>query len=212
MKDFPVFTTENGVASLVLKEIPYRGEAYILLRDTRNPEALLKECVDFCRVCGARKVYASGHNVVESYPFHTSMLEMRGIPNVNEDLIESLFPVTEATVSRWREIYNKAFALVHNAATQESKDEQRILEGGAYFIHNQGELLGIGLIREDTIEAIASVLPGRGERVLHSLCSVCPGVPLRLEVASENHRAIALYERIGFVKVKELSRWHCIVK
>ena len=34
MKDFPVFTTENGVASLILKEIPYRGEAYIHLRDS----------------------------------------------------------------------------------------------------------------------------------------------------------------------------------
>ena len=43
MKDFPVFTTENGVASLVLKEIPYRREAYITLRDSRTPEALLEE-------------------------------------------------------------------------------------------------------------------------------------------------------------------------
>ena len=42
MKDFPLFTTENGVASLILKEIPYRSEAYIILRDTQSPEALLR--------------------------------------------------------------------------------------------------------------------------------------------------------------------------
>lgn len=208
MKDFPVFTTEHGVASLVLKEIPYREEAYVILRDTRNPEALLRECVDFCRSCGARKVYASGDPVVESHPFHTAMVEMRGVPNVEEALLESLFPVTEATVSRWREIYNRAFRGVHNAATWEAKDEGRILEGGAYFVHRQGALLGIGLLREDTLEAIAAVKPGMGRRVLHSICSVCPGISLRLEVASENHRAVALYEGIGFCKVRELSRWH----
>lgn len=212
MKDFPVFTTENGAASLVLREIPYRQEAYVTLRDTREPEALLRDCVDFCRACGATKVYASGHPVVEAYPFHTAMVEMRGIPNVDEDLIESLFPVTEATVGRWRELYNRAFRSVHNAATQEAKDEGKLLEGGAYFVHRQGELLGIGLLREDTVEAIASVKPGMGKRVLHSLCSVCPGIPLRLEVASENLRAVALYEKIGFCKVKELSRWYWIEK
>ena len=158
------------------------------------------------------KVYASGHPVVEGYPFHTAMLEMRGIPNIQEAWIQNLFPVTDNTVARWREIYNSAFACVHNAATQEARDEKEILKGGAYFIHHRGELLGIGWLREDTIEAIAAVKPGAGKQVLHSLCSVCPGVPLRLEVASENHRAIALYEKIGFVTVKELSRWYRIEK
>ena len=35
MKDFPFFTTEYGVASLVLKEIPYKEESYIILRDAQ---------------------------------------------------------------------------------------------------------------------------------------------------------------------------------
>ena len=57
---------------------------------------------------------------------------------------------------------------------------------------------------------MAAAFPGAGKRVLHSLASVCPGVPLRLEVAGTNERAIALYEKIGFLKVKELSRWYRI--
>lgn len=208
MKDFPVFTTENGAASLILKEIPYRGEAYIHLRDSRNPKALLEECVSFCAACGAEKIYATGGELLEEYPLHTAVLEMRGVPNVEESLIESLFPVTEATVSRWRALYNGAMAEVDNAGTLESRDEPRLLEGGAYFVHHQGELLGIGCLREDCIEAIAAAKPGAGRRVLHSLASVCPGVPLRLEVAGSNAKAIALYEEIGFLKVKELSRWY----
>ena len=38
MRDFPVFTTEYGVASLILKEVPYRQEAYIILQATEAPE------------------------------------------------------------------------------------------------------------------------------------------------------------------------------
>ena len=208
MKDFPIFTTENGAASLILKEIPYRGEAYIHLRDSRTPQAMLEECESFCAACGAEKIYASGSEILENYPLHTAVLEMRGVPNVHDDLVEALFPVTETTVGRWRALYNEAMAAVDNAGTLESRDEARLLEGGAYFVHHMGELLCIGYLREDCIEAIAAAKPGAGRRVLHSLASVCPGVPLRLEVAGSNERAIALYEKIGFLKVRELSRWY----
>ena len=47
MKDFPFFTTEHGVATLILKEIPYQETAYIILRDSQEPLALAGECVDF---------------------------------------------------------------------------------------------------------------------------------------------------------------------
>ena len=52
MKDFPFFATEYGVAGLILKEIPYQETAYVILRDSQEPETLVQECVDFCRVCG----------------------------------------------------------------------------------------------------------------------------------------------------------------
>ena len=208
MKDFPVFTTENGVASLVLKEIPYRREAYITLRDSRTPEALLEECAAFCRACGAEKVYATGHEILEDRPLHTIMLEMRGVPQVEETFIANLFPVTESTVSRWRELHNQAMKHTANVGTLEGRDEAKLLEGGAYFVHRAGDLLGIGWLRDETLEVIASAYPGAGKYVLHTMASVCPGVPLRLEVASTNERAIALYEKIGFIKVKELSRWY----
>lgn len=208
MKDFPVFTTENGVASLILKEIPYRGEAYIHLRDSQSPQALLEECVSFCTACGAKAVYAAGNPILESYPLHTAILEMRGVPNIEVEQIASLFPVTETTAGRWRELHNRAMAQVPNAGTLEQRDEEELTKGGAYFVHQQGELLGIGYLKEDSIAALAACKPGAGKQVLHSLCSVCPGIQLRLEVASTNERAIRLYERMGFLKVREISRWY----
>ena len=37
MKDLQVFTTEHGVASLILKEIPYQGTAYISSLSIEDP-------------------------------------------------------------------------------------------------------------------------------------------------------------------------------
>ena len=211
MKDFPVFTTEYGVASLFLKEVPYKGIAYVVIRDSQDPEKLLEECAGFCRACGAEKIYATGHEALEKYPPHTTVCQMRCEAWVDEGKLESLFPVTEETVGRWRQICNERMAQVDNSATQEAKDENEILEsGGAYFVHHEGELLGIGWIREEELLAVASVQPGAGERVMHTLMSLLPGETMTLEVVSTNRRAIRLYEKLGFVKTKEISRWYQI--
>ena len=211
MKDFPVFTTEYGVASLFLKEVPYKGIAYVVIRDSQDPEKLLEECAGFCRACGAEKIYATGHEALEKNPPQTTVCQMRCEAWVDEGKLESLFPVTEETVGRWRQICNERMAQVDNSATQEAKDENEILEsGGAYFVHHEGELLGIGWIRDEELLAVASVQPGAGERVMHTLMSLLPGETMTLEVVSTNRRAIRLYEKLGFVKTKEISRWYQI--
>ena len=74
MRDFPVFTTENGVGSLVLREIPYSGIAYVTVHDSSFPTVFIKECLEFCRVVGAAQVYATGHGILEDYPLHTSVI------------------------------------------------------------------------------------------------------------------------------------------
>lgn len=211
MKDFPVFATEYGVASLILKEIPYRQEAYVRIQDVQpgQVDGLLKECVDFCRVCGAEKIYAAGHAALAQYPLYTTVCEMRGTARVEREWVENLFPVTEETVGRWRQIYNERMRNVNNSGTLEGRDEEKILRsGGAYFVHRAGELLGIGWIEGEKLVCIASVKPGTGERVAHTLLSVIEGADVTLEVASTNQKAIRLYEKLGFVKTKELSRWY----
>ena len=106
MKDMPVFDTEFGVASLILKEVPYRQEAYIIIQSALQPEELLKECVSFCRMVGAEKIYARGHVCLEAYPLHTIIYEMHGQAQVDREALANLFPVTKETVARWREISN----------------------------------------------------------------------------------------------------------
>jgi hypothetical protein len=204
-----MFDTPYGIASLVLKEIPYKGLAYIILREVWDAEKLLAECVSFCRMCGAEVICAAGHESLESNSLYTTVLEMRGEASPDRASLKSLFPVTESTVSQWRGIYNEKMRSVDNAATLTAFDEKRILNsGGAYFIHENGDLLGIGWLEDTELLALAAVKPGAGRLVLNTLMSLIEGAQMRLEVASTNERAIRLYERMGFLKTAELSRWY----
>ena len=209
MNDIPVFTTEYGVGSLFLKEIPYKKEAYIQIRDSAEPDAFLRECVDFCRMCGAERIYAAGDPVLEQYPLHTVMLQMRGA--ADRESADHLWTVTEENVAQWRGLYNEKMAGIDNAATLSSRDEKLILsDGGAYFVHDGEELLGIGWLSDLELMAIAASKSGMGGRVLRAMLSLVEEQQVHLEVASTNTRAIRLYEKHGFIKTKEIRRWYCV--
>ena len=214
MKDFPVFTTDWGVSSLILREIPYREEAYIHIQDVQ-PEGFeehLKECVSFCRMAGAERVYATGSQLLQAYPEYMSVYEMRGTAWVDPEKLQNLFPVTDTTVSRWRSLMNERLRPVDNAATLTAFDEKKIVQsGGAYYIHRSGELLGLGWMEDTKLLLVAAVKPGEGETVMHSLMSLVEGADMTIEVASTNDRAIRLYEKLGFMKTREFAKWHKIV-
>ena len=211
MRDFPIFDTEFGVASLILREVPYRQEAYIVIQSSQQPEELLKECVSFCRMAGAEKIYARGHEYLEQFPLHAAIYEMRGQARAEEGMVENLWPVTEDTIGKWRNLMNERMAGVDNAGTLVKAGEKEILEsGGAYFVHRDGEPLGCFWLHGDEIMLVASLQPGAGERVMHTLFSLVPGQQLKLDVVSTNERAIRLYEKLGFVKTQELRRWYCV--
>ena len=208
MRDIPVFTTQYGVASLALREIPYRQEAYITIQSSCQPEQLLEECIGFCRACGAEKIFARNHDFLQKFPVHASIVKMRGIAQVDESKMENLWPVTEETIFQWQRFMNERLKNVDHAATLESQNRKEILErGGAYFVHRNGELLGGGWLVDGVLLLIAAV-PGNGEKVMHTLMSLHPNEPMELEVASTNTRAIRLYEKMGFMQTEQLRQWH----
>ena len=212
MRDFPVFTTENGVGSLVLKEIPYSGIAYVTIRDSSFPTDFLRECLEFCRAVGAKVIYATGHEILNEYPFYTSVIQMVASADVISHTDAALFPVTEQTLSRWREIYNLKMSKVDNASyLSERAANEMLKKGNSYFIHRGGTLLGIGTIGDERIECVASVAPGGGREVISALTHALLGERVTLDVASTNIKAIRLYESMGFIKTAELSRWYKIL-
>ena len=211
MRDFPIFTTEYGVSSLVLKEIPYRKQAFICIRDLQPGffREHLQECAAFCRMAGAEAIFAAGDENLTQYPLYTRVLEMRGTAWVDREMLACLFPVTEATAGKWREIYNKAMSGVDNASTLEARDEKKLTESvGAYFVHREGNLLGIGWLDDCKLLAVAAVEKGAGETVMHTLMSLVEGDTMTVEVASTNAKAIRLYQKLGFVTTGEIAAWY----
>ena len=212
MKDIPVFDTEFGVASLFLREIPYRQRAHIKIQSSLEPERLLEECIGFCRACGAEWIDAAGHAYLEKYSLITALYTMQCSRDSVGQTEACLFPVTEGTVQQWLDIYNEKMANVPNAAYMDSKGGKELLEAGdGYFIHKDGVLLGIGKASGDFIDTVIAVKPGMGETVVKALASILTEDTVRLLVADANERAVKLYERMGFVKVKEVSRWYRVL-
>ena len=212
MRDFPLFTTENGVGSITLKEVPYKGIAYIKIHSTLRPEAFLKDCVDFCIMTGAKKIYASGHEMLKKYRMHTAILQMSVLRESLGETDAALFPVTEKTSEQWRSIYNEKMFPISNSSTMTRLDMNTLIQqGGGYFVHQGEVLLGIGIARGDTVESVIATKPGAGREVLLALCSSLRAERVVLEVASTNTRAICLYEKLGFLKTAEVSCWYDVV-
>ena len=211
MKDIPVFTTEYGVASLVLREIPYQKTAYVTVQDSREPDKLVGECVSFCSACGAERIYAKGHGYLEQYPFHTAVWQMNCHRERLADTDAALWPVQRETLEYWREIYNQKVLRVPNGAWMTVADgEEMLKKGDGYFIHRGETLLGIGRASGSWIDWVAAVQPGAGRDVVLALSHALMEEVLSLTVASTNEKAVRLYESLGFVKGKELSKWYRI--
>ncbi len=211
MKDIPVFATENGVASLTLRQIPVKGDAYILMRSVSETEAFLKECVDFCRAAGAQKVYASGHDSLKVFSVHTEVWSMEAPVDILPQTEAYPAAVSEETLSKWRALYNSKMDRVAGAAWLSLGDARKILEENTgYFVYLEAELMGIGVVRGNVLDAVASVKRGMGAQVLSALCKRVDGKRVCLEVSSVNQPAISLYTRLGFAQTGVVSRWYTV--
>ncbi len=212
MRNIPLFTTDLGIASLDLEQIPYREEAYITIRDSQDPAAFLEECRSFCRAAGAERILAGGHPCCEAFPLYTAIFEMRLDLDCLEETDAALFPVTEETLDRWREIYNQKMAHVPGASYLTMQGCRKLAqEKEAYFVHRNGVLLGIGALDGDQILALASCSPGAGRTVIQALGHATGGDTIWLEAASSNEKAMALYETVGFIRTAELCQWYKIM-
>jgi hypothetical protein len=210
MRDIPVFATELGVASLLLKDIPRNATAYINIRSSMNIDQFLNECIDFCKAAGASYIYASGDDFLKKFPHKADVYLMRR-DNFALNDTALLFPVQEHTLKHWLEIYNRAMTGVSIASYMSYQDGLALLkEHSAYYVHQQECLLGIGIVSGDKVLAVASCEKGKGEIVLKALCSALDSETVWLEVASDNLRALRLYERLGFIRVGITESWYLV--
>ena len=205
-----MFTTENGIASLILRAIPTQGVAYLHLQSSVTPEKLLEECVSFCRSAGAEQIFATGDPVLEKKPLFTTVCHLRGTVSGVGETDCCLFPVTEKTWPEFCRIYNEKMASVPTAQMLRLLDREEYGKN-AYFVHRDGVLQGIGVVSDNEISAIAACQKGAGRDVLAALCRVLPGEEVILQVADSNQKAMSLYSRCGFLKTGEGTHWYKIL-
>lgn len=211
MKDMPAFTTGAGVASLILREIPYSKRAYITIQYAADIQELLKECTDFCHAVGAEDIYATGDPYLATYPEYTELVEMsyrRSKLPATEALAVEL---SEAKSSDFRNLYNQKMRSVPTAASLTIQDTQRLIEqGNGYFVVLNGVEIGIGIVGDDTIDMLAALMPGRGADVLCALSKYLKSETVHVTVATANIKAMTLYNRLGFTVSKILEKWYKI--
>ena len=209
MRDIPVFHTAYGIASLRFKEIPYFHTAYITIQSALDEEKLLEECADFCRAVGAEKVYATGLTCARDQQI--DVIKMVRDVNEIENSAAMLFPVQDETMDKWRQIYNRKMRNVTGASYLCDIMAKEILaERKGYFVHRDEELIGIGTACGDTISAVASIKKGAGKDIVTALFGGLVDNTAVIEVASDNIKAVALYESLGFVATGIIRTWYKI--
>ena len=211
MRDIPVFTTKNGVASLFLKKIPFTKEAFVQIRDSKSCGELVKECVDVCRMAGAEKIFATGHEDLSEYPFVCDVSDYCVCKNRLPETDAIALPATLEQNDWWRKLYNEKMMPVY-AAVPLSLDEvdKMIRENQAYCIYRACSVIGIGVTYDGRIQAVASIVSGEGVSVVLALAGCLDSPVISLSVASSNMKALRLYESLGFVKSELEASWHQI--
>ena len=217
MNNIPVFTSQGGTATLILREIPVSGRAYVLLRTVlpHMEQALTSECASFCRMCGAEQVFAAWEDgsldfLPHAYDIMLLHVEKSALPAGKP---VRLAPMTPDNDSIYQRIYNRCFFRVSHALSYDRGQIQRIYrEGQRAFLalDAQDKPCGIGELHENELAAVA-VLPkyrGMGTDLTLALLALCPGTDLTVTVASDNDAALHVYEKLGF-RVKGVeSKWY----
>ena len=202
MRDIPLFTVTDGMATLILHEIPFRGEAYVWVRSLFGSlDGLMQECAGFCRAAGAEKVYFSGEMDFGTHPVHARL--------IYRCADKSAFPITQAVArpvtddSLWLEHYRKAFRSV--PVSQSTPPEE-----GRYDVYLGDEHIGIGQVQGGMLMSIASLKPGMGTDCLCALAAHSQGNHLRLVCAQENIPAMKFYDKLGFSVEEVKEVWYSL--
>ena len=200
MKAIPVFTCADGIATLILREVFSRGEAYVLVRSVFSTvPALLRACEDFCRAAGATRVYFGGAADFSDCRVYARLLERRIARQLLPETPALAVPVRAQEAAQWAALYNERFRAVPAAQSCRTPED-------AYFIERGTERIGLGQVRGESLRSVAALRRGCGAACVSALAALAEGTHLRLLCAAENLPAMRLYDRLGFTRgaVKEI--------
>ncbi len=217
MNNIPFFTAAGGTATLILKEIPNCGAAYVLARTwpERHLQPLLREAAAFCRAAGARKVYGSAGQPVSGLEHAYDMVTMT-LPLAQlkpPEIPVTLEAVNAGNLARYRQIYNTCFQDVPNAASYSMRDAERMAASErCYLALQDGQYAGMGQLDGSELRAVG-VLPafrGLGTPLTQTLLAMLPSSEATALVSTVNVRAWNMYMRLGFRQTELVSSWYVL--
>lgn len=190
MKDLPFFTSSEGIASLVLSEIPVSGNAYVIVRSVfTTTDALCKDCAGLCTAAGARQVVFSGNGDFRGRRTAACII-WRSIERAALPDTEAVAVLTDAP--EWASRYRERFRHILTAKTYAATPE------GACWVTKGGRRIALGLVSGGVLAAVATLKRGSGADCVCALAALLPSDEIRLLCAMENRPAMALYDRLGF--------------
>lgn len=211
MKNIPLFTTNSGIASLILEQIAFNQTAYVRIQSSDDPAGFIRECIDFCRAVGAVRIFAAGDMIPNEYVFSGSVVRMSRDRSGLQSSTASLVSVTRENIDNFRQIYNQRMYSIPNASSLSIlKAQQLISDASGYFVYQCGELIGIGIAKGEWVHAVVSMKRGMGETVMLALNSILHGEKIHVELIDSNLPAKSLYDRMGFLTYETVSRWYQI--
>ncbi len=203
MKDIPIFTCPEGIATLILREIPTRQTAYVLLRSTFTAtDALCREAEGFCRSAGAETVCFGGAGDFSAFTPCVQVLRRsvaRAALPITEAVAAALTPGEQA---QWLTLYAQRFRAVPGASSLGTTED-------AYFIFDGALRIGLGQIRGGELRSVAALEQGRGADCVCALAAQSGAQTIDVLCARENLPAMRLYDRLGFSAGTETERWYC---
>ena len=214
MKDIPLFTSDCGLATLILREIGWSGSAYVLVRSVWNGRVagLLDECARFCRAVDAKQIFACWETAELPARHAYDMLDMAcpksKLPPGGPVDLE---PLTRDNAGDYLRIYNECFRQVPAAASYDKKSLEPLYgEDLAWLARVDGQYAAVAEISKAGLEGIGVLPPfrGLGYDLALAVMAMVPSPEVRLKVASTNARARALYARLGFAETGVSRRWY----
>lgn len=204
MKNIPLFTSEYGVATLILEEIPTKQAGFVLVRSTDNLAGLLADGAKFCRMCGAEVVYGTGDFDFFDYQLAYELLEFSAekhqLPKPDGKM--KLVAVDDSNASPFLQKYDQIFA------GQVGIGAPKLEEGIGYLVYEGEEWVGIGQIAPGRLEVIGSLKRGMGYDIAAALLAGISAEIITLQVCSLNETAIKLYEKLGFQQGNVMSQYY----
>lgn len=224
MTNIPIFNEAGGVSTLILSEIPSKKIAHVLVRawDEARLEEHLDQCRRFCRICGAKRVYAGAEGEIllpHRQPDYEILLLSSPLKPAPAQWTPELRRLTQAEAGIFTEIYNACFAQSVGSRSMTRKDATTLAQSNGaqgWLLEVDGVPVAVAELEGEELRSIA-VMPefrgGTGTRMLEQLMGIMSAYgaqTAKVKVMSTNAPALKMYGKTGFSLEKTLSTWYLL--